>query len=380
MLFLSLCLSLGARAQDTHWSVNIYDFQYDMTVYLALNVDGEAVTDYSNYEVAAFCGDACRGVATVQTAEGKSYCYLRIRSNQASGETITFKVYVKDIDSEGDVEDYSMTFTSQSVQGMPSSPVTLDFSLYTMTFELDENSEAFTASGRAAKVTVKRKVSANNWNTICLPFSMTKEMVETVFGTSVEMAEFTGFETVYDESNPNKPNTITLNFSAYTLDDEHLLTAGKPFLIKTNQEVESFEVEKVQVTHTLTPTEKTDNHGTPGCFVGTFVKTKVPENALFVNGGKLWYSKGASHVKAFRGWFELGAVLGQETNLNARLLISVDGQTTGISNHERTNESEGERIYNLNGQRVGKAARGLYIVRSAEERLQGKNGRKMMGK
>jgi hypothetical protein len=64
----------------------------------------------------------------------------------------------------------------------------------------------------------------------------------------------------------------------------------------------------------------------------------------------------------------LGAVLGHETNLNARLLISIDGETTGIDNLERTNDSEDGRIYNLNGQRVSQAAGGLYIV----------NGRKMM--
>ena len=127
IMFLGLCLSVGARAQDTHWSVNIYDYQYDMTAYLALTADGEAVTDYSNYEVAAFCGEECRGVATIQTAGENSYCYLRIRSNQASGETITFKVFVKDTEREVDVEDYTMTFISQGVQGMPSNPVVLNF-------------------------------------------------------------------------------------------------------------------------------------------------------------------------------------------------------------------------------------------------------------
>lgn len=127
IILLFLCLALGAKAQSTHWSVNIYDYQYDMTAYIALTADGEAVTDYSEYELAAFCGDECRGVATVQTVGSKSYCYMRIRSNQDSGEAITFKVYVKDTEREVDVEDYSMTFASQSVQGMPSSPVVLNF-------------------------------------------------------------------------------------------------------------------------------------------------------------------------------------------------------------------------------------------------------------
>ena len=140
-----------------------------------------------------------------------------------------------------------------------------------------------------------------------------------------------------------------------------LLTAGKPFLIKTDKGFDSFEVENVKVSNSLTPTVKTDNHGTSGRFVGTFVKTKVPENALFVNGGKLWYSKGESNVKAFRGWFELGAVLGQETNLNARLLISIDGETTGISNVKNVTATDGQ-AYNLAGQRVAQPTKGLYIV------------------
>ena len=132
ILMLCLCCAqpFWAHAQNTHWSVNIYDYQYDMTAYLALTADGEAVTDYSDYEIAAFCGDECRGVATIQTAEGNSYCYLRIRSNQASGEDITFKVYVKDTGREVAVEGTTMTFSSNTVQGMPSSPVVLNFVPY----------------------------------------------------------------------------------------------------------------------------------------------------------------------------------------------------------------------------------------------------------
>jgi len=126
-----LCLCcIGARAQTSHWQTDIYAYQYDMTAYVALAAGDEAVTDYSNYEVAAFCGDECRGVASVQTANGKSYLYLRIRSNQSSGETFTFKVYVKDIDREVDVENFSMDFAAQSVNGLPSNPVVLSFVPY----------------------------------------------------------------------------------------------------------------------------------------------------------------------------------------------------------------------------------------------------------
>jgi len=131
-IFFFLCSFLTqAWAQDSpHWTVDSHDFQYDMTAYLSLTADGEAVTDYSNYEIAAFCDDELRGVAEIQTNNDKTYAYMRIRSNQASGDVITFKVYVKDIHAEVDVNDYSITFASMDVKGLPSSPVVLDFVPY----------------------------------------------------------------------------------------------------------------------------------------------------------------------------------------------------------------------------------------------------------
>lgn len=122
--------------ETTHWECDTYAYQYDMAVYFSLSTDGEAVTDYSDYELAAFCGDECRGVAKMMTVEKDgqttTYGYLRIRSNQQTDETINFKVYVKYIDREVDVEDYSMDFVSQAVLGLPSSPVVLDFTPFTM--------------------------------------------------------------------------------------------------------------------------------------------------------------------------------------------------------------------------------------------------------
>lgn len=129
--FLCAMFYQGAFAQETtHWTCSPNDFQFDMTAYIALTNDGVAVTDYSDYEVAAFFGDECRGVGEVQTVGTTSYIYMRIRSNAASGEDITFKVYTKSDDIEADVEEYTMPFVSQGVQGMPSSPVVLNFVPY----------------------------------------------------------------------------------------------------------------------------------------------------------------------------------------------------------------------------------------------------------
>lgn len=132
MILMCLCcvLAMGAQAQASHWSVNIYDYRYDMTAYVTLVVDNEVVTDLSEYEIAAFCGTECRGVATIETVPGQqnSYGHLRIRSNQEQGETITFKVFNKTFGRELGVENTSITFKSLDVKGLPSSPLQLPLS------------------------------------------------------------------------------------------------------------------------------------------------------------------------------------------------------------------------------------------------------------
>lgn len=134
MILTCLCcvLTMGAQTQDTHWTVNVHDYRYDMTAYVTLVVDDEVLTDLSEYEIAAFCGTECRGVGTIETAgtgnDQKSYGHLRIRSNQEQGETITFKVYHKTYGRELGVEDVSITFSSMSVQGLPSNPLQLPVS------------------------------------------------------------------------------------------------------------------------------------------------------------------------------------------------------------------------------------------------------------
>ena len=124
--FLCLCLSyMGAKAQDSHWSINIYDYKYDMTAYVTLTEKGVTVADLSDYEIAAFCGDECRGVATIQTAEKDGeqtqYGYLRIRSNLQEGETISLKVYKKSANRESVVDNTAtVSFKAESRVGLPS--------------------------------------------------------------------------------------------------------------------------------------------------------------------------------------------------------------------------------------------------------------------
>ena len=95
-LFVMICLLTGLAATiraASHWSVNPYNFQYDMTVYLQLSATNPEI-----YEVAAFCGDECRGVGNLMTV----------------GDTVNGK----EVGTDGFI-----SFDSQTLIGLPSNPM-----------------------------------------------------------------------------------------------------------------------------------------------------------------------------------------------------------------------------------------------------------------
>ena len=124
-ILLSLVLWLSS-SRAARWECNIYDYQYDMTVIAAISINGRGVSASDAYELAAFCGDECRGVATVETIPGTAltYYYLRVRSNVAEGETITFKCYDTAADEEIELDE-TLAFSSLELNGSPSFPLYL---------------------------------------------------------------------------------------------------------------------------------------------------------------------------------------------------------------------------------------------------------------
>lgn len=130
MVFLFVTTTV-LHAQDSGWTVNEPDYQYDMTAYIELSLGGAVVDDYSNYEVGAFVGNECRGVAKVDSKNGYTWLYLRIWSNEASGESIELKTYDKTTGKTYRVLE-TIDFVSQSMVGQPSSPMTATVKTYTL--------------------------------------------------------------------------------------------------------------------------------------------------------------------------------------------------------------------------------------------------------
>lgn len=135
VLCIVLTLPTALLAQGSGWTVNPHDYQYDMTVYAAIELDGEVLTDYANYEIAAFVNvgdkEECRGVATVDSQSGMTWLYMRIYSNKASGEEVRFKIYDKSKSKISSANE-KITFESEKLVGMPSSPQKLSLVKFTL--------------------------------------------------------------------------------------------------------------------------------------------------------------------------------------------------------------------------------------------------------
>ena len=194
-------------------------------------------------------------------------------------------------------------------------------------------------------VMVKRSITANQWNTICLPFSMTSQQVKNSFGDQVQLANFTGCD--YQNGN------ITVNFE--TVDH---MEANHPYIIKLPTAISSF---NVSGNMSIAPSSTPMTSGTSGRMVGTYVaNTTIAKNLLFLSDNMFWYSVGKTKMKALRAWFDFDDVLPSVDGAATRIVLSVDGETTGI---DRVIDIAGNgEVYDLQGRKVKRPARqGIYI-------------------
>lgn len=227
---------------------------------------------------------------------------------------------------------------------------------------LDENSPAVPdATDDEVDILVKRTIKANQWSTLCLPFDMTEEQLYAAFGDDVELSEFDTDEGYV----VNDDGSIVVNFSDVDLSDG--LYANWPYIIKTSTDISEFEV-----TAQIVPDEdeavaeyttgKGKNKKTVGTFTGTLhAGTVIPADNLFLSNNKFYYSVGKTKCKAFRAYFWLEDVLADLDSAGARITLQIsDDATTGIRSLQ--GEEAETTIYDLQGRRVAKPERGLYIV------------------
>ena len=153
-LLMALFHSVAVSAADT-WSVNPSAYRYDMSLYLDVVFGTGEKLDYTQYDVATFVGDECRGVAEVLPLPTGGNClYLRARSNSERGESMVFRYRNKTTGEVKDVENVSFAFSSNARLGYPSSPYEVKIIIYhDVTLSAGEGGTVSESGGRLAEGT-----------------------------------------------------------------------------------------------------------------------------------------------------------------------------------------------------------------------------------
>ena len=224
---------------------------------------------------------------------------------------------------------------------------------------LDEAATEAPDNATGADVRVVRTIAPGNWSTICLPFAMTEEQVKAAFGDGVQLGDFTSWNSVKEGGSVVG---INVGFTTATA-----IEANHPYIIKVEEPVTEFTVDGVNISASAEPKVQVGTKAAErGFMYGTYTAKKVPEENVFLSGNKFWYSVGESPIKAFRAYFEFRDVLDAYYDVaEARITFSLDGNTLGttlVNSLEVKSDGVKSEVYNLNGQRVSKAGKGVYIV------------------
>ena len=113
----------------TPWTMDIRNYEKDMTAFVAVMSNGVVVEDYSSLAIGAFTGNECVGYATF-SKDPEGYGIMRIHSNaSADGDDISFRLYDYNNDSEFELTpSQDVTFASNTYVGNPDNPLLLYYS------------------------------------------------------------------------------------------------------------------------------------------------------------------------------------------------------------------------------------------------------------
>ena len=240
-----------------------------------------------------------------------------------------------------------LTFTTPEVQEVNFEDVTFDVTVTESRVLLDETDEDMPEAAEDVDVRVNRTIAANVWNTLVLPFDMTAEQVKAAFGNDVQLADFTGYEIEEDED--EYVVGIQVNFNAVTV-----IEANRPCLIKVSQNMTSFTLDGVDITPSDEPinavVKRTKRQWSE--LIGTYVVSQVPEDCLFLNSDKFWYSTGKTVMKAYRAYFDFYDLLTEVEEAKSKIRFVVDDEVTSIDGIPSAADKMGA-VYNLNGQLIG---------------------------
>ena len=244
-------------------------------------------------------------------------------------------------------------------------------------------------------ITLTRTFKPNQWTTLTLPFNLTEEEVQRIFGAGTQLIQLNNgtingnaarLEFIYHEIQnvlPGHPYLIKPTLTDITNDanvnvtkENNTITDFTVYSKCVNPFINQVDIDCGAYTFKGTPgyctADKTNNNNVPGYSVN------YVENDIFISegDGKLYVSGGSSYGKGYRAWIAKDASASAAKISSISLVIDNPGdddnnETTTIDMADVDPDAlnalgVATGVYNLNGQKVSddmhNLPKGIYIV------------------
>ncbi len=375
---------------------------YKVTVNVGTNSTAAAVKLFAQVDNET-TGAGYAEAQTTQTilAETTSFTEAESLVNEVSNQ-ISVKVFVgKDADGNikpltfgvtvADGEDYAWTCIDNvtlTYLGALRNKVILDED-NTDIDNMNVQNDDVAKSGQSTMF-LHRTFNAGKWNSLVLPFAISADVVQQVFGEGTKISKLVG---ATDEEHPN-----WINFTDCTSSG---IEAGKLYVIKpikvdynsTGGDITSSASEGITLTagtyyaldgtygqdkdyeESVTGNQGSEVYNTYGMvtFMGTYVKKEnvIPVHSYYLSGNKWKYNTTkTSHAKGFRGWLQTSSSSAEKAKFAVAIngVSAMDDSTTGIDSSVVTGENL-YNVYDLSGRQIKRNAKniddltsGCYIV------------------
>lgn len=216
------------------------------------------------------------------------------------------------------------------------------------------------SNGLTGCIDFKRYLSASQWRAMSLPYNLDEEQTAKLFGNDAKITTLTSV--VRDD----QKKTLSISFGPV-----NSIEANNPYLVKVAADRQEFVLEGVSLDVDKFTSTSVNINGVS--FVSTVPaedgtdRTELPMNAYYLSNNVFYPHKNNKvTIKAGLCYMVLGAeAAAKGYSLNFQ---NEDGSVTGIQEIPAARENKAMEIYTLQGVRVLRPGRGIYIV----------NGKKMV--
>lgn len=239
------------------------------------------------------------------------------------------------------------------------------------------NAKTYNAKTYNAKnynIKMRRALKKDDWNTICLPYSLTSDEISSLFGSGTKVETFSDLE--YN----SETNSYTMKFSAATE-----IIAGTPYLIKPSKDVSDniYEIKDRTITCTSetyvpTGTSLTANNITL-TMQGEYNKRMITpfditesENIYVISGNMIYRVNSDVEMKGFRCYFvakesTTGPSVGGSGAFSNAKVIHSDGTSTDLRLIDAEATGDTDAVYDLLGRKRDAQTKGLVIKNGIKE-------------